>query len=126
MPDTVVVPALTRSEFAELISAVGDGSTESKLSDAVKELVARLKLMGGENGKAAGELTLKIKFKYDRGAFDVDAAVTKKMPEFAHARTVLFLSPRGGLSRNNINQIDAFDAPVRLESKDRPSVALER
>ena len=114
------VATLPRSRFAELLRSVGDGSLEEELSDIVVELVNRVRTLGeNQGGKPAGAIVLKIKMKYDRGVFDVDADVKTTQPQTVRPRTLMYATPNGGLSRNNPAQLEAFrevttpDVPVR-------------
>ena len=118
MPENTAVVATQRSKFVELLRSVGDGSLEDELSDIVVHLVDKMRTMGDNNGgKPAGAIVVKIKMKYDRGVFDVDADVKTTEPQTIRPRTLMYAIPGGGLSRNNPQQMDAFrelpPAPVR-------------
>lgn len=127
MPETVIVPTTSKSKFGELLASIGDGTLEQDLSDIVVGLAEDLRQMGEHgSGKPAGQITIKIKMKYDRGIFEVDPQVDVRKPQVVRPRTLMYPAKGGGLSRNNPQQIEAFKEPPINEERPMRSLALNQ
>lgn len=89
--------------FIELVRDLNRGTTGEELSEQLSELQQRCK----ETGKA-GELTLKIKIKPERGAdgmFQVTDDIKCKLPDFDRPSTIMYEHGDMQLRREDPKQI---------------------
>lgn len=124
-PDTAVA-VIPRSKFAEVMAAIGDGTLEADISDAIVELVETLRQLGEGGGKPKAAITLKIKFMNDRGMFDVDSEMSVTAPKKVRPRTVMWPIVGGGLSRTNQHQLDAFHKDPPPDSRPALDISISR
>jgi len=86
--------------FRDILAELGEGSTESELSEAMWDLVQRVQ----DTGKA-GSVTLTIAVSPNgAGRIEIKDEVKLKLPEFARPTTAFFVASQGNLSRRNPDQ----------------------
>lgn len=86
--------------FDQVLRELGEGSTNSELSEALWDLLQRV----GDTGKA-GTLTLTIAVAPDgRGRVQVKDEVKVKLPEYNRPTTAFFIGKHGNASRRDPNQ----------------------
>lgn len=108
--------------FAQMLRDLGGGSFHREATEALASLVKEMwRVAEATGGKPKGTFDLKIKFVLDRGIMDVDPAVKITAPATVRARTIMYPTPDGRLSRNDLRQgqlalegaRDVSTAPVR-------------
>ena len=86
--------------FTEVLSELGEGSTESELSEALWDLVQRV-----QDTTKAGSLTLTLSVGFDGyGRLTIKDEVKLKLPEFNRPTTAFFVDKTGNASRRDPNQ----------------------
>ena len=86
--------------FHEFVRELGEGSTNTELSEALWDLIQRVQ----DTGKA-GLLTLKIGVGFDGGGrLIVKDEMSVKLPEFNRPTTSFFVDKHGNASRRDPNQ----------------------
>jgi len=91
--------------FNTFLADVEDGQIHTELTDELRELVATLHNVGMETGgKAAGEMSIKLKLKLDGRSIDVVADIATKKPKMPRRRTTFFATEDNRLTRNDPRQ----------------------
>lgn len=91
--------------FGQVLQSLEDGQLVDDLSIAIRDLNAKLQRQAEAQGKAKGELVLKIKLQADAGGtVQVDGEIVTKEPKPARARSVMWLTKDGNLSADNPRQ----------------------
>ena len=86
--------------FSEVLRELGEGSTESELSEAMWDLIQRV-----QDTAKAGHLTLTIHVGFDgQGRMVVKDEVKTKLPEYSRPETRFFVDATGNASRRDPNQ----------------------
>lgn len=86
--------------FTEVLRELGEGSTESELSEAPWDLVQRV-----QDTTKAGSLTLTLAVGFDGyGRLTIKDEVKLKLPEFNRPTTSFFVDKTGNASRRDPNQ----------------------
>ena len=86
--------------FREVLAELGEGATESELSEALWLVIQRVQ----ETAKA-GSLTLVLSIGFDgQGRLVVKDEVKTKLPEFSRPETRFFVDKHGNASRRDPNQ----------------------
>ena len=86
--------------FDEFIRELGEGSTNSELSEGLWDLVQRV-----QDTAKPGMLTLKVAIAFDgHGRLIVKDEVTLKLPEHSRPTTAFFVDKQGNASRRDPNQ----------------------
>ena len=86
--------------FTEVLRELGEGSTESELSEALWDLVQRV-----QDTTKAGSLTLTLAVGFDGyGRLTIKDEVKLKLPEFNRPVTAFFVDKTGNASRRDPNQ----------------------
>nr|WP_321456107.1 hypothetical protein [uncultured Cohaesibacter sp.] len=100
--------------FSELLQFLEDGDLHQDLSNTVKEINDALTNYVIEHGgKPAAELSLKIKFKVDKGVVTITPEMSKKLPP-APRRPAMAWQTAGGFSPQNPKQMHMFDNTPRV------------
>lgn len=117
---TTLVQSTRKSKIAQLLQDIDRGTVEDELSDVYVNLIEKLRQIGdSQGGKPTGAITLKVKFRYDRGLMDVDATVAVSEPRPIRGRCIMYPAREGGLSKDHQNQMDAFrDIPEATPIRD--------
>lgn len=103
--------------FNEFIRDLGEGSTNTELSEALWDLLQRVQ----DTGKA-GMLTLQLAIGFDGGGrVIVKDAVSLKLPEFSRPTTAFFIDKDGNASRRDPNQPQLPSLDHRRALKEGPS-----
>ena len=86
--------------FTEVLRELGEGSTESELSEALWDLVQRV-----QDTTKSGSLTLTLAVGFDGyGRLTIKDEVKLKLPEFNRPATSFFVDKTGNASRRDPNQ----------------------
>ena len=95
-----VVDNPTIRPFDTVLRELGEGATNSELSESLWDLVQRVQ----DTGKA-GSLTLKINVGFDgHGRVQIKDEVALKLPEHGRPTTSFFVDKQGNASRRDPNQ----------------------
>lgn len=93
--------------FAEMFRHIDGGSFAIEVSKEVYDLNAKLEQIASGQGKAKGELTIKLKFEHDnKGRVDVATDLTVKSPKEQRSKSVFWMTRGGNLSPNNPKQVE--------------------
>jgi len=91
--------------FADLIRSLGSGRFHDEATEGLSMLVKEMtRVAESSGGKPKGQLTLTIKLQLDRGVMDLDPSITIKTPATVRARTLMYPSADGRLTRNDTRQ----------------------
>lgn len=86
--------------FHEIVRELGEGTTNSELSEALWDLIQRVQ----DTGKA-GTVTLKLGVAFDgNGRIQIKDSVLLNLPEYNRAPTSFFVGKHGNASRRDPNQ----------------------
>ena len=100
--------------FTEVLRELGEGSTESELSEALWDLVQRV-----QDTTKAGSLTLTLAVGFDGyGRIQVKDQVTVKLPEFNRPTTAFFVDNAGNPSRRDPHQPALPNLDDRRQAKE--------
>ena len=110
------------SNFSQLIVAIENGAINHELSEAIREINARLNQIVIENGgKPTAELTLKLKFKLDSGMIELVPDVITKLPKVPRSKNVFFCTPGNLLTKHDPRQTEMkfrdVNAPQTTETR---------
>jgi hypothetical protein len=89
-----------------LLIALENGAFHDDISKALKGMIEDLadhKLSHG--GKPAGELNISLKFKLDENVMDIVPDFKVKVPKMSRGRSIYFVTPEHGLSRQDPRQM---------------------
>ena len=98
----MTAPPNKATEFAAVLLSLDDGATHSELTESLRDLVARVR----DTGKT-GTLTLTITVAPRAGTrnqIDVKDEIKLKLPEFARAASIFFVTEENEVSRQDPNQ----------------------
>lgn len=88
-----------------LLSGLENGAFHDDVSKALRGIIGDLtdhKLSHG--GKPVGELTINLKFKLDENVMDIIPDYKVKVPKVSRGRSIYFVTPENGLSRQDPRQ----------------------
>lgn len=105
------LPAPIQESFATMLTTVDRGRFNDALTDEVRELVQQLHQLGQGNGKPKGEITLKLKMAYDKGAIFLAFEHSTKRPKTAPVGSMLFPDEYGRLWKSDPRQGEIFREP---------------
>lgn len=106
--------------FGHLLQDLEGGQLMSDLGDKLQELNWKILRCADAQGKAKGELILKVKLNADHGgAVNVDAEIAIKEPKLTRERTVLWLTKDATLTGDNPKQ-------TKLPLREVPAVKVPR
>jgi hypothetical protein len=109
--------------FGRLLASLEDGELESEATHKLARLTLELIKQAENQGKAKGELTLKLKLSADSGGtVTIDGAVDTKEPKPLRARTHLWLDKTGALLNENPKQTKL---PLREVGPVKPTREIE-
>lgn len=94
--------------FADFIREHGQGRTHDELSEAIRDLLARVNDTG-RKGSVSLKITIEPMKKGGDGMVVVSDAISLSLPEFDRPTGVWFTDKHGNLTRNDPNQL-AFDS----------------
>ncbi|MBS1014459.1 hypothetical protein [Acetobacter persici] len=95
----------TMRQFSQIIVECEDGQFNADLSDALRDLIGDLHNAAvSANGRAKGNMTVKIDFKLDGGVMTLTTDYSTKAPKAARAHSVFWATPENNLSRRNPKQ----------------------
>lgn len=86
--------------FTDLIDELDMGQCSAECSRALREVITRNAEIASENGKASGSITVTLTFATagQSGQTDIGYSVSGKPAARPTAKTVLYATPKGGLS----------------------------
>ena len=91
--------------FGGLLQALEGGQLLADMGDKLQELNGKLTRVAEAQGKAKGELVLRVKFSADSGGtVQLDAEFSIKEPKLVRERTVLWLTKDATLTGDNPKQ----------------------
>jgi hypothetical protein len=97
----------TFRNFSQLLSAAEDGRLNSDLSQALREALSQLEEVSGGRVKAKATFNLTLTLTLDGGGLvEVGSDYKVKLPKMPRARTLLYATPEGNLTRRNPRQPD--------------------
>lgn len=112
-PTAAPAPSHTLRSFGAIIATLEDGDLEVDLRVAIREIVQGLNDEAlDRGGKPTATLTLKLTFRHDGGAIDINAETDVKRPKKKRARTVFYTTEDNDLTRQNPRQSDMFPRRV--------------
>lgn len=89
----------------DVLGGLGQGrfveEATAKLRELVKE-INRVAEVGG--GKPKGKIILSLTLGLDRGIFDVEPSIKITTPATVRARTIMYSTPDGRLTKNDFRQ----------------------
>lgn len=89
-----------------LLTALEGGAFHDDVSKAMRQVIQDLSDHGhSHGGKPVGELTINLKFKLDNNTMDIIPDFKTKTPKVARGRAVYFVTPEGGLTREDPRQM---------------------
>jgi hypothetical protein len=104
-----------KKQFADNLRVLEGGEFVERAADALRDLNAYLSEHARDNGKASGELTLKIKLTNEKGTVTVSSEVAVKKPKQKFAPTAVWLTPGNDFSRTAPTQMEIRpDIPRRV------------
>lgn len=98
--------ARTIRKFDQLIGLLNRGRFAEKCDDCLEQVMAALKDMPGEKGKA--KITVEVTVAMDGGLMNVVPVVKAKLPETGTFSATPFWEADGALSVEHPNQTDMF------------------
>jgi len=92
--------------FTDLIDELDMGQCSAECTRALREVIARNAEIASENGKASGSITVTLTFATagQSGQTDIGYAVNAKPASRPTAKTVLYATPKGGLTAQDPRQ----------------------
>lgn len=91
--------------FGQLVAEHEDGRFHNAASDALHELLLRIRDAAGlRGGNAKGTLTIKLEIEQEDGNIEITAEITSKAPKLRRGRSIYWMTPEGHLTRGNPNQ----------------------
>lgn len=117
------LPAPIQESFATMLTTVDRGRFNDALTDEVRALVQQLHQLGQGNGKPKGEITLKLKMAYDKGAIFLAFEHSTKRPKTAPVGSMLFPDEHGRLWKSDPRQGEIFREPSAGASPAEPAAA---
>ena len=92
--------------FTDFVDQLDMGQCGAECSRALREVIARNAEIATENGKASGSLTVTFTFATagQSGQTDIGYAVSGKPAARPTAKTVLYATPKGGLTAQDPRQ----------------------
>jgi hypothetical protein len=113
--------------FGQLLQGLEGGQLLVDLGDKLAELNGKLVRVAGAQGKAKGELVLKVKLNADAGGtVQIDAEITCKEPKLVRERTVLWLTQDAILTPDNPKQVKLALREVAAPKAARAVPAYDR
>lgn len=93
-------PAKTIAGFSQLIQTLEGGALHADLTDQVQETINKMAdySAGPGNGRAVGEITIKLTFTQELETVKVRAKITDKAQEIPRRMSALFITPNNKLS----------------------------
>jgi hypothetical protein len=101
--------------LADLLKVLAHGAFHEDATQAHNSLCETMtKVATASGGIAKGSLTISLKYKMDRGVFEVDPSYKVTTPSTPRLRTMLFPDKNGRLHRANQQQLSlpGVDAPI--------------
>ena len=86
--------------FNHLVATIAEGRLHDLATEAYRKAVERL----SEVGEGTATITVKLKLRAHRGAYEADGEVTTKLPEPRLDRTILYATPEGFLTATHPKQ----------------------
>lgn len=103
--------------FCTMLGLVSHGDLAKALDEGMEQVITTLEGMPDGIGKA--KITVEIEFIAELGRMDIKAAPPKiKLPETKRFMKTPFWSIEGALSTQHPRQIDIFDGPRSVRSRD--------
>lgn len=104
MPEISDTPA--NDNFAEFIRSISSGAFHDEATEALKTVVREIvRVAEASGGKPKGKLVLTINMQMDRGVMDVNPDVKITTPSTVRARSIMYPTRDGGLSRTDQRQL---------------------
>lgn len=107
------VPAAAKLQkcttFADFLRLLDNGAMHAELSALLPDIAAAMQDFAAENGgKASAKLKLDIKFKLDKGVFEIYPEHKAELPKVKPNRTIAWVSPDNFFTPQNPAQIEMF------------------
>lgn len=110
--------------FTAFLRSVDGGSFEVELAEEMYKLNGMLAQIASQNGKAKGEITIKLKLEHDpKGRVDISTDVAVKTPKVARSKSVMWVTRGGNLSDKNPKQADLPFRDVNAKAEPARDVA---
>lgn len=96
--------------FAAFLAQIEDGELHQALTDATRDLVAKLHEHARDvGGKPKGRIAIDIAFALDKGGMiEVTADFKLTAPKAVRGKSIFYATPENNLSRHNPRQTDMF------------------
>ena len=98
--------------FTDFFRMLERGQLNEDMSNKLREVAAAMENHAMENGgDAKAELSLKIKFKLEKGVYDISVEPKVKLPEPKRDRTIAWVSPENFFCPQDPRQLVMFGKP---------------
>lgn len=98
--------------FDQLIATLDDGDLNQDASEKLLELTKALTdFVINHGGSPTGEITLKLRLKYDGGSFAISPKLTMTKPVEPRPTSHMWGTPEGFLTPFNPQQLQMFGGP---------------
>lgn len=88
--------------FGQFVADHEDGRFHNAASDAMHELLQRLREAAGlRGGTAKAQMTIKLDFEMEGENIEITAELTSKLPKLKRGRSIWWITPEGHLCRSN-------------------------
>lgn len=92
-------------QFSDFLPTIARGDVDRELTAQLRELVIEMQRVAeNAGGKPKGKISLTIGFTLDRGVFEVDPRISVTKPSPIRARTVMYGTTDGRLTRQDERQ----------------------
>lgn len=97
----------TARNFGQILATLQDGKMHADLSDASRDLIARMEEAAiNAGGKSKGKLTITLDYKVEGGVVEIMGDFAVKAPKLARGRSIFWMTPENNLTRRNPAQPD--------------------
>lgn len=108
--------------FTSFIAMLEDGQLHHDLSEALRDLNAKMNDHAVNSGKAKGKLSLNIDFTLNKGVFDITSDFKVKEPQESRARSVAWSTQGNNFTPHNPRQMNLFGQPRDVTSQSREDI----
>jgi hypothetical protein len=94
-----------KASLANVLVGLGQGRFHDEATEALQRLVKEMnRVAEAGGGKPKGKLVITLDLMLDRGIFELNPGVKVTTPATVRARTIMFSTPDGQLSKNDLRQ----------------------
>ena len=124
---------IAQQEFAKFLQLIGRGDFLAEIGTELKSVNEKLSTLASQNGKAKGEITIKLAIKHEaNGVVEVHPDLKVKLPSVVRGKSVFWATEGGGLAANDprqqslpLREVPApAAAPKDIAANDKPAKSL--